>query len=172
VLQTLEVLKKKKFSIEKDKVKKALMNVSKLTGLRGRFEILSEKPLTICDTGHNAEGISEVMEMLSKIIPIAIGNKKLHVVFGVVNDKDPSKILKLLPKKNAIYYFTKAAIPRALNENELKKLATKEKLKGKSFPTVKEALHAAKKDASKEDLIFIGGSTFIVADALMLNNFS
>ena len=89
----------------------------------------------------------------------------MHFVLGVVNDKDVSSILKLLPK-DAIYYFTKASVPRALPENELKLKAEEFGLKGNVFPNVKEALEAAKKKANVSDLIFVGGSTFVVADVL------
>ena len=93
--------------------------------------------------------------------------KQLHVVLGVVNDKDVSSILKLLPK-DATYYFTKASVPRALSESELKLKAEEIGLNGNSYPTVKEALSAAKEKAKANDLIFVGGSTFVVADALSI----
>jgi dihydrofolate synthase / folylpolyglutamate synthase len=161
VLMCLELLKKKRFKITKEKTLSALKNVKRLTGLRGRFEILQKNPMIICDTGHNAEGIKEVLEMIR-----TLKFKKLHFVFGVVNDKDPSAILKLLPKEKTKYYFTKADIPRALNARELKKIATKNGLKGNSFDTVAGALIAARSSAKNDDLIFIGGSTFVVGDAL------
>ena len=90
---------------------------------------------------------------------------QLRIIFGVVNDKDVTKIISLLPK-NAVYYFTKASVMRALNETELQQTAEKAGLNGKSYPSVKNAIIAAKQDATSNDLIFIGGSTFIVADAL------
>ena len=114
----------------------------------------------ICDCGHNEDGIKEVVENLK-----SYKYKTLHFVLGVVNDKDISSILKVLPKK-AIYYFTKASVPRALPAEDLKLLAQKEKLKGTAFSNVKSAITSAKKNYKKGGLIFIGGSTFVVADAL------
>lgn len=160
VLNTLDVIERSGFIIEQNDIKKGLKQVVKTTGLEGRWQTISEKPLMIADTGHNEDGIKNVIANL-KTIEYA----HLHFVFGTVNDKDVSKILELLPKE-ATYYFTKANIPRALDENELFEKAQKIKLKGKAFSTVKEAIEAAKKAAKKNDLILIGGSTFIVGDAL------
>lgn len=160
VLNTVEVLKQKGFLIEDIAIKNALAQVQKITGLQGRWQILQNKPLVIVDTGHNQEGIKEVLGNLKRYV-----YKKLHFVLGVVNDKDISTILKLLPK-DAIYYFCKASIPRALDGKELSLQAKKEGLNGKTFKTVSEALIAAKKQAKSNDLIFVGGSTFTVADIL------
>lgn len=161
VLSCLEILKKKGFIIENDAVLQALQNVKKLTGLMGRWQTLSENPFVIADTGHNEDGIKEVLKNLERYT-----YKKLHIILGVVNDKDVTSILKLLPK-TATYYFCKANIPRALPEKELFDLAKQHDLKGKKFSTVTDALTEAKKQAKTTDLIFIGGSTFTVADALM-----
>jgi dihydrofolate synthase/folylpolyglutamate synthase len=160
VLNTIENLKQKGFLIEDDMVYEALQQVQKITGLQGRWHTIQEKPLVIADTGHNEDGIKEVLENLKRY-----NYKTLHFVLGVVNDKDVSKILKLLPKE-ATYYFCKATIPRALDENELANQAKKVGLEGKTFKTVTEALDKAKKQAKVNDLIFIGGSTFTVADIL------
>lgn len=160
VLNMVEVLKQKGFMIEEKEVMLALKQVQKMTGLRGRWQTLSEKPLVIADTGHNEDGIKEVMENIRRY-PF----HKLHVVLGMVNDKDLSKILKLFPK-DAEYYFCKASIPRALDENELSALARKAGLSGTVFKTVPEALAKAKKQAKAKDLVFVGGSTFTVADAI------
>jgi len=141
-------------------VKKALKNIQGLTGLMGRWHILSKKPLIIADTGHNEDGIKEVLKNLKNT-----NYKKLHFILGMVNDKDIRKILSLLPKK-ASYYFCKASIPRALDEKLLEEQAKTFFLKGNSFATVADAIKKATKKAAKEDLIFIGGSTFTVADAL------
>jgi dihydrofolate synthase/folylpolyglutamate synthase len=162
VLSTLSVLSENGFMISEENIKDGLKKVTKLTGLQGRWQILNEKPLMICDTGHNEDGIKEVLENLKMY-----SYKQLHFVLGVVNDKDVSSILKLLPKE-AVYYFTKASVPRALPETELKQLAEEHALKGTTFLTVKDAMDAAKKKAKVKDLIFIGGSTFVVADALSL----
>lgn len=160
VLNTIEILKQKGFLVEDDMVYEALQQVQKITGLQGRWHTLQEKPLVIADTGHNEDGIKEVLENLKRY-----NYKTLHFVLGVVNDKDVSKILKLLPKE-ATYYFCKATIPRALDEKELAIQAKKVGLEGKTFKTVAEALDKAKKQAKTNDLIFIGGSTFTVADIL------
>ena len=160
VLNTIDIIKQKGFIIEEGDVLKALKQVQKLTGLQGRWQTLSVKPLVVVDTGHNEDGIKEVLENLKRY-----EYKHLHFVLGVVNDKDISKILKLLPK-DATYYFSKANIPRALDEKELAEKAKKIGLNGKSYKTVDEALERAKKQAKANDLVFVGGSTFTVADAL------
>ena len=160
VLACINNLKHKGFLIEDENILYALQHVKKLTGLMGRWQIISEKPLIIADTGHNEDGIKEVVKNIERY-----SYKKLHMIIGVVNDKDVTSILKLLPK-NAIYYFCKANIPRALPEKELFELAKQHDLKGKKFNSVSMALSEAKKQAKSDDLIFIGGSTFTVADAL------
>lgn len=161
VLSTIDVLQEKGFLIEETFILNALKQVQKTTGLRGRWQTLSEKPLVIADTGHNEDGIKEVLQNISRY-----AYKKLHIVLGMVNDKDISKILKLLPKE-AEYYFCKASIPRALDENELMAQAKKIGLSGKPFKTVPLALEKAKKQAKANDVVFVGGSTFTVADAIM-----
>ncbi len=164
VLNTIELLKKRGFIISQKSVHQSLNQVCELTGFNGRWQQLSKNPLIIADTGHNEDGIKQVLENLSKL-----NFKQLHFIFGAVNDKDVSKILNLLPKK-AIYYFVKASVPRALNENDLLKFAEKVKLKGNAYPNVKQGLLAAKKAYKKNDLIFVGGSTFVVADALSIKS--
>jgi len=140
----------------RDGIRKVKVN----TGLSGRWQVISHNPLMICDTGHNKEGLEYVLSQLS-----GIPKKRLHMVVGFVNDKDLSAVLPLFPE-DAVYYFTKASVPRALDENILKSRAEKYRLPGKAFPDVKSAIEAARLNASPGDLIFIGGSTFIVADAL------
>lgn len=160
VLTTLDILTKKGFIIEEKDIATALKQVQKITGLQGRWQIIQDKPLVIADTGHNEDGIKEVLENLKRYT-----YKKLHFVLGVVNDKDISSILKLLPK-DALYYFCKASIPRALDEKKLCAQAKQMGLEGNTFKTVTEALDKAKKQAKLNDLIFVGGSTFTVADIL------
>jgi len=160
VLQVIEVLNHSGFHFTKKMIRSALKDVKIRTGLRGRWDVISENPMIICDTCHNESGVKEVVEQL-KETPY----KKLHFVFGMVNDKDPDRILPLLPR-NAVYYFTKAAIPRALEASRLKEYAEQYHLKGNSYDTVSAALSAARKSAGKDDLIFVGGSNFIVAEAL------
>ncbi len=162
VIAALKVIAANGFIMNEDDIQNGLSSVIKLTGLSGRWQTLSEKPLAICDTGHNEDGIKEILENLK-----LYSFKQLHIVLGAVNDKDVSSILKLLPK-DAIYYFTKASVPRALPENELKLKGEETGLNGNSYATVKEALSAAKEKAKANDLIFVGGSTFVVADALAI----
>ena len=164
VLETLEHIEKAGFILEKENIKAALKNVTELTGLQGRWQLIQDNPKIIADTGHNEDGIKQVIENLKQV-----QFQHLHFVFGAVNDKDISKILQFLPK-DAHYYFVKANIPRALDENELMQMALKLKLKGKAYETVELGLKAAKKAAKKNDLILIGGSTFVVADALMMQS--
>ena len=148
------------YSISKEQVIHGIKNVITQTQLLGRWQTIGTNPLTIADTGHNEAGIQEVLNQL-KTIPY----KKLHFVFGVVKDKDPATVLKLLPKE-AAYYFCKANIPRSLDENELMEIAAGFDLKGSAYPNVKEALKSARSNASENDLVFVGGSTFIVAEAM------
>ncbi len=160
VLQTLEVLIQKGYTIPKEAVHQGFAEVTSLTGLQGRWQMLGESPKIICDTGHNEGGMQYIVQQLA--------NEKydrLHIVFGVVNDKDVRKILSMLPR-HARYYFTKASIQRALDEQELQKLASAFDLHGDAFASVPDAIQAARLAAQPGDLVYIGGSTFIVADAL------
>jgi dihydrofolate synthase/folylpolyglutamate synthase len=160
VLTAIKILNQKGFNISEKSIREGFDNVVESTGLLGRWQILQTNPLIICDTGHNEAGISYVVKQLA-----SIPYNQLHMIIGVVNDKDIEKILSLLPQ-NAIYYFTRAAIPRALDEKELQEKASTHHLLGKCFHTVKESINAAKLAANEDDVIFIGGSNFIVADAL------
>jgi dihydrofolate synthase / folylpolyglutamate synthase len=139
-----------------DGIRKTIIN----TGLQGRWQILGKEPLIICDTGHNREGLEYVLDQIKSIRKV-----KLHIVVGFVNDKDLSGVLPLFPQ-DATYYFTKASVPRALDENILKTDAARFGLTGNSFNNVADAVQSAKKNAGRNDMIFIGGSTFVVADAL------
>jgi dihydrofolate synthase/folylpolyglutamate synthase len=161
VLAAIDELRRQGFRISDDHIKTALRQVKTLTGLHGRWEILSGEPLTICDTGHNPEGIAEVLKNIA-----AIPYKHLHFVIGVVNDKDISKILAMLPKY-ATYYFCKPDIPRGLEAESLKQKAEIFGLHGETFSSVKAAFDAAQKRAGKNDLVFVGGSTFVVAEVIM-----
>jgi dihydrofolate synthase/folylpolyglutamate synthase len=136
------------------------MHVKQNTELMGRWQVIGNDPMVVCDTGHNINGIEYVVKQISMQ-----KFDKLHMVIGMVKDKDVSKVLSILPK-DATYYFTKAAIPRAMLEGDLQALAIGYDLKGKTYASVAEAIAAAKQQANKQDLIFIGGSTFIVAEAL------
>jgi len=160
ILQTIDILISQKIDITEENIYKGLSKVVQNTGLQGRWQILNSSPLTICDTGHNEAGIQAIVNQIKNI-----KFENLHFVFGVVNDKDISRILKILPKE-AKYYFTKANIPRALNEKELQQKASDFHLTGESFSDVKSAFESAKKCAKNNDLIFIGGSTFVVAEVV------
>lgn len=160
VLAAIEPIRNAGYIISDKAVKNGLSNVKSNTHLMGRWEILKTQPLTICDTAHNVNGINYVVKQIE-----AQHYEQLHFVLGMVKDKEIAKVLALLPK-NATYYFTKAAIPRALEEDQLQAQAIQFGLHGKTFASVKEAMLAAEKAASDKDLIFIGGSTFIVAEAL------
>ena len=126
----------------------------------GRWQVLEQYPLTVCDTGHNVNGLEYIVEQIMQNT-----FKKLHMVIGMVNDKDISKMLSLLPK-NATYYFCSAAIPRSLNADELQKQGNDIGILGASYSSVRKAFDAAKNNASVDDMIYIGGSTFVVAEIL------
>jgi dihydrofolate synthase/folylpolyglutamate synthase len=160
VLAAIQQLVECRFSISEDNIKKGLLGVVKNTGLLGRWQILSENPLTICDTGHNEAGIKEVLEQIA-----LTKHDKLHFVFGAVNDKEIDSILAMLPK-NAIYYFCQAKIPRALDVNVLYEKSKEFDLNGTKYESVEGAIIHAKSRALINDLVFIGGSTFVVAEAI------
>jgi dihydrofolate synthase/folylpolyglutamate synthase len=160
VLSAVDELRRQGFIITDEHVKTALNQVKTLTGLHGRWEVLNQSPLTICDTGHNPDGIQEVLKNIA-----ATPHRQLHFVMGMVSDKDSSKVLALLPK-NAIYYFCRPDIPRGLDAGILQEKAGNFNLQGDSYPSVKEALAAAQKNAEPADLVFVGGSTFVVAEVI------
>ncbi len=160
VVQTVKELQEKGFKISEQNLKQGLLNVSKNTGLLGRWQVLKETPKVVCDAGHNREGLTYVMQQLSNET-----FKSLHIVFGVVNDKDLSSIADLLPKK-ATYYFCKPNIPRGLDADELKQRLSKYNVTGNAYNSVNEAYKMALKNAKKDDLIFVGGSTFVVAEII------
>lgn len=138
--------------------------MSLVCGLRGRWQTIQERPLVVCDTGHNVGGWQYLSQQISHQ-----RCKTLRIVFGCVNDKDITSIMMLLPKE-AQYYFTKASVRRARNEEEILAMARDNGLSGRVFPTVEEAYQTALSDADKDDFIFVGGSTFIVADLLKYVN--
>jgi len=160
LLGVIDELNKQGFGITEEHIKKGIRYSAVRTGLKGRWHVLSLKPLTICDTGHNEAGILEVVSQIE-----TVSHEKLHFVLGTVSDKDPGLILKHLPVK-ATYYFCKADIPRGLDADSLKLAAEEHKLKGKSFKSVQKAYEAARLAAGPDDLIFIGGSTFVVGEVV------
>jgi dihydrofolate synthase/folylpolyglutamate synthase len=166
VMKTLDLLTEKGWlPVNSPAIQRGLRNVKHNTGLRGRWDILCEEPLLICDTGHNAAGISAVMQQLD-----TIDCNRLHIVFGLVSDKDVKAILPLLPK-TAHYYFTCADVPRAMPSEVLRQEAEATGLHGNSYPTVSQAVNAAKSTAKADDAIFVGGSSFVVADLLKMKSF-
>lgn len=160
VLTALEVLLNIGYNIEPSAVYEGFANVTRLTGLMGRWQKLHSQPTILCDTGHNKGGIACVVKQLEQEI-----YRELHIVIGVVSDKDVRGMLSLLPK-TAHYYFTKASVKRALEEHELQHIGKEVGLIGKAYPNVESAVRAAQKNSLPEDFIFVGGSNFIVADLL------
>jgi len=158
VLLTIEKLKTMGFLISDDHIQKGISQVTTLTGLKGRWQKLNDKPLMICDTGHNEAGISEIVTQIK-----TLSFKQLHMIIGMVKDKDITGVLHLLPKE-AHYYFCQANIPRGMNAADLLEKAKVMGLKGEVVANVNDAIAQAKSVAGKEDLIFIGGSTFVVAE--------
>lgn len=160
VLSSVAELRKAGFSISDEDVKSALGQVKGLTGLQGRWQVLKQNPLVVCDTGHNEDGIREVLKNIDDQT-----YDNLHMVIGMVSDKDIVKILELLPKK-ARYYFCSPDMPRAKPARELEEAAKIFGLTGYSYQSVDLALKAAEEVALENDLIFVGGSTFVVSEIL------
>lgn len=160
VLSAVAELRKQGYNITDEHIQTGLKQVKALTGLQGRWQTLQTSPLVICDTGHNEDGMKEVLKNIA-----ATPHQHLHVVLGMVKDKDISKILALMPQ-NAQYYFCQPAIPRAKPAAELCMEANKVGLQGNSYLSVNEAYREALKQATPNDLIFIGGSTFVVSEVV------
>jgi len=161
VVQTVKVLNHQKTFLVSDKqLKNGLHNVVKNTDLKGRWQIVQQQPKVICDTAHNKEGLYHVIEQLE-----TEEFKQLHIVFGVVNDKNLDGILPLMPKY-AKYYFCKPDIPRGMEVDLLKAEFLKKGFVGDSYKSVNEALNLALQNANSKDLIYVGGSTFVVAEII------
>ena len=158
ILEAVQQMRKQGWNLTKEALQLGLANVSEQTGLKGRWQILQTQPLTIADTGHNEAGILEVVNQLKKHT-----YSQLWMVIGMVNDKDISKVLDLLPK-DATYIFCQASIPRAMDADILASKALEKGLMGQVIPKVTDAIEFARKNAGADDLIFIGGSTFVVAE--------
>ena len=159
-LESLKLLQKKGWNISEENIKEGFLNTVENTGLQGRWQILQDNPKVICDTAHNKEGLRLVLHQLLKE-----KYDKLHIVLGVVNDKDLDKILPLFPNK-ATYYFCKPDISRGLPAMKLYQKAKEFNLKGDVYSSVEEAYKKALQHASRSDLIYIGGSTFVVAEVV------
>ncbi|MCR5890155.1 bifunctional folylpolyglutamate synthase/dihydrofolate synthase [Hymenobacter sp. J193] len=158
VLASVDELRRQSFTISDEALQTGLRKVRELTGLHGRWTILGRSPLIICDTGHNEAGLGMVMAQLARV-----PRRQLHLVLGTVNDKDVPHMLAQLPAE-ATYYFCQASIPRALPASELAAQAAAAGLRGTPFGTVPAAVQAARAAAQADDVIFIGGSTFVVAE--------
>lgn len=156
----LPLLNEAGYHFDEENVREGFAHVVELTGLMGRWQKLHDHPTLVCDTGHNVGGITYVVEQLRQQ-----SCHQLHIVIGMVNDKDISGVLALLPQE-AKYYFTQASVSRALPAEQLCQLATAAGLKGTSYPNVQSAVGAALRESLPEDFIFVGGSNFIVADLL------
>ena len=157
-----QTLKSKGFEISSENIIQGLLSVVSNTGLQGRWQQIHSNPKVICDTAHNKEGLTYVLNQLKKE-----SFNQLHIVLGFVNDKKLDDVLTLFPN-NAIYYFCKPNIPRGLDEKLLIQDASKFYLKGNAYPSVKEAYNVALSQANDADFVFIGGSTFVVAEVLAL----
>jgi dihydrofolate synthase / folylpolyglutamate synthase len=160
VLKAVDVLRSQNFKISPDNVSSGVAKVVQHTGLKGRWQLLGRNPMVIADIGHNKDGIRFVIDQISKQ-----KFSKLHFVLGMVNDKDVGGILAMLPT-SANYYFCKPDIPRGLDTTQLASDAEKTGLQGEIYKSVSEAFHAAKAKAGDDDLVFVGGSTFVVAEVI------
>ncbi|HET9057483.1 MAG TPA: folylpolyglutamate synthase/dihydrofolate synthase family protein [Chitinophagaceae bacterium] len=158
VLEAVSILKTKGWQLEEQVIKKALSHTKKITGLHGRWEIIHQNPTIVLDVGHNVDGIKQLIQQLE-----TLDAPHIHIVIGMVKDKDIAAVLSLLPPK-ANYYFTKAQIPRALPENELSRAAHKIGLTGNPYPDVNAALKKALQEADKKDIILVCGSVFVVGE--------
>ena len=159
LLQTLDVLHTQ-ISLPEEIIRKGLKNVISNTGLQGRWQVLNQHPLIVCDTGHNAEAFTWLVEQIRNTPYI-----NLYIILGFVNDKHYQNILQILPK-DAFYFFTRADIPRALSEKRLYEEASAYGLRGYPVSSVREAYKAARNAAGENDFIYVGGSTYIVAEVL------
>jgi len=161
-LASVQQLQKMGWKLTPSTTEKGLASVTSRTGIMGRWQTIGHNPRSICDTAHNADGITAVMEQISQV-----PKKELHMVWGMASDKERKSILPLLPKE-ARYYFTQSSVPRSMDHQELASAASAYGLKGTRHPTVEEAYRAALQEASPDDVIFTGGSTFVVADLLSI----
>lgn len=160
VLETVRLLRRQGFALPESSIRQGIARVVTNTGLLGRWQQLAASPYTICDTGHNIDGLTQIVTQLKSCC-----YQKLHFVLGMVNDKDIDSVLHILPRE-AVYYFCKASIPRAMEENLLAEKAKAAGLEGTTWQTVAAAYSAARQNASAEDMIYIGGSTFVVAEVI------
>lgn len=163
VLETVRMLRREGFDLPEKAVRDGIGKVTGNTGFLGRWTVMEKEPMLICDTGHNSGGLSCNLAQLERTRERRSG--VLRMIIGFVSDKAIDEILSMMPPK-AVYYFTQASIPRALDVESLRQKAASHGLEGKDFRTVKEAVEAAKADCKANDIIYVGGSTFVVADYL------
>ena len=162
----LTVLRHLDLAVSAEAVQKGFVEVCTMTGLMGRWQIVSERPQVICDTGHNADAWFHIGHRLCQ----EAEHRRVHIVLGMSADKDVDAVLGEVPKKAAYYYFTQASVRRALPADELASRAKKCGISGGAYADVPAAYHAAKAVAGPDDLVFVGGSTFVVADFLTLHH--
>lgn len=160
VIETVLALRTQGLTISDENIRNGIAKVIHNTGLFGRWQQLADSPYTVCDTGHNIDGLTEIVAQIT-----TCKYSILHFIIGMVSDKDIESVLHILPK-DARYYFCKASIPRAMNEEKLAEKAAFAGLRGKTYPTVAEAFAAARNNANPDDMIYIGGSTFVVAEVI------
>ena len=160
ILKTLSGKKGFEKVVRHEQLERGIKNIISNTGFAGRWQILSENPMVICDTGHNVDGLRKTMQQLENL-----NYRQLHFVLGMVSDKDIAGVITLLPK-HARYYFCRAGVPRAMPAEELMEKASFFGLEGHSYPSVADAFKAAKENAGDSDLVFVGGSTFVVAEVV------
>ena len=170
ILHAIDCLRNQGYTITDADIRQAFADVCRMTGLMGRWQQLGEHPTVICDTGHNSHGIKYTSRHLTEIMS-GPGFGTMRIVMGMVGDKDIDNVLELMPE-NAVYYFTQASVERAMNVNVFQQKANNHGLRGTAYGSVGEAFRAARRDASANDMIFVGGSTFVVADLLKLPDFS
>ena len=154
----IRVLGRQGILVNDQQLAAGITNVVSNTGLKGRWQILRRQPLTICDTGHNSDGLSQTMQQLQ-----SLPHDRLHIVFGLTREKDADKIFRLLPRQ-AVYYFCQARIPRAMDATHLRECASRAGLHGSVVEDVNAAYRMALTEASEKDVVFVGGSTFVVAE--------
>lgn len=169
ILTAIDELKRRRFKIQEAAIRKGFRDVCRMTGLRGRWQLVGKKPDIICDTGHNSHGLKYIAQHLEEL-SARPGFGRLRIVMGMVNDKDITEVLSIMPR-NAMYYFTQASVKRALDAGSLRDMARKAGLTGRVYRTVSQAVAAAQREAEPNDLIFVGGSTFVVADLLSMPEF-
>lgn len=159
ILNAIDLLKEQGFDIKDTDVHKGFANVCEMTGLMGRWQTIQERPKVVCDTGHNVGGFEWITKQLNEVAC------HKRIVFGMVNDKDIDGVLNMLPK-NATYYYCEASVKRAMQCGKMKELAFKHGLDGMSCGSVAEAYNKALEDSDEDDFIYVGGSSFVVADLL------